>query len=225
MRALVLGNDGDHDPGFIGARAAFHGYNLEFAIREDPSAWPSLVGFDLVLSLGSEWSVYWDHVQGQVEPEIALLQAAHRRDIPVFGICFGSQLLATAHGGCVARSTQPEIGWFGVEPTVAGMGLVDPGPWFQWHDDRWTLPPGAMLLAKNDAANQAFSIGRTFATQFHPELTDVILKRWMATGGASIMAERGIDADGTVDRTHAIANDAESRANALFDRFLSEVVR
>ncbi len=226
MRALVLGNDSDHDPALIGARAEFHGYQLEIGVREDHGSWPTLDGVGLVISLGSEWSVYWDHVQRHVEPEIALLQEAQRRDIPVFGICFGSQLLAAAHGGSVARSPLPEIGWFEVRPTEAGRDLIEPGPWFQWHDDRWRMPSQATLLAENDAGNQAFSIGRTLATQFHPELTERVLHGWLDQfGGRSVMASRGIDVDQVLAQTAGSTSAAQDRASALFDGFVKGFVR
>ena len=225
MRALVLGNDGDHDPGLIGSRAEFHGYHLEIGVREQHSSWPTLDGVDLVLSLGSEWSVYWDHVQRHVEPEIALLRDAHRRDIPVLGICFGSQLLAAAHGGSVARSPHPEIGWFDVRPNDAGNGLIEPGPWFQWHDDRWEVPPNGIVLADNDAGNQAFSLGRTLATQFHPELTEGVLRSWLDVfGGRAVMAERGIDVEAVLAQTAQCSRAAEARASALFDGFVKTFV-
>lgn len=223
MRALVIGNRGDADPGLIGARAQAHGYELHPLIREEFASWPDLDGFDLVMSLGSEWSVYWDHVQANVQPEIALLQEAFRRDVPVFGICFGSQLLAMAHGGLVTRSPRPEIGWFDVIPTEAGADLIDPGPWFEWHDDRWELPPGATLLAGNENAPQAFSIGRSFAVQFHPELTPDILANWIELGGAKVLKERFIDRDILLGQTVANVHGSHDRSVSLFDAFLTAI--
>ena len=225
MRALVLGNEGDEDSGFIGARAEFHGYELITHVRERPDVWPTLDEFDLVISLGSEWSVYWDHVQPQVQPELALLRDAADRDLPVFGICFGSQLLATAHGGAVTKSLKPEIGWFEVESTGIGQDIVARGPWFQWHDDHWTLPPGATLLGKNANANQSFRIGRSFATQFHPELTESMLRHWLAAGGAKVMNERGLSVDDLIEQTVRSAASAEQRAADLFDRFLKVIAQ
>ncbi len=225
MRALVLGNDGDSDAGFIGARAEHHGYALTTVVREQPESWPALDGFDLVISLGSEWSVYWDHVQPQVQPELSLLRDAADRDLPVFGICFGSQLLAAAHGGTVTKSATPEIGWYEVESTGIGQDILARGPWFQWHDDHWTLPPAATLLAKNTNANQAFRIGRSFATQFHPELNEKMLRSWLAGGGAAIMTERGLDVDALLDKTLRTTDDAENRAADLFDRFLTVIAQ
>jgi GMP synthase-like glutamine amidotransferase len=217
---LFIGNEGDNSPGLIGNRAEYHGFALEPLLREHTHAWPDLDGVDLVLSLGSEWSVYWDRVQPFVQPEIALLQEAARRNIPIFGICFGSQLLAAAHGATVSKSPHPEIGWFSVTPTTADDGMIESGPWFQWHDDHWLLPPDATLVAANASANQAFWLGRSFATQFHPELTEAMLKNWLRQGGAQIIAERGLDQEAILAQTMQLAGQSEQRANRLFDRFL-----
>ena len=57
VRALLIGNQGDDDPGVVGAALADHGYELHHTVREQLTAPPTLDGFDLVVSLGSEWSI------------------------------------------------------------------------------------------------------------------------------------------------------------------------
>jgi GMP synthase (glutamine-hydrolysing) len=50
---------------------------------------------------------------------------------------------------------------------------------FQWHGESFGIPPGATLLAGNEScANQAFSIGRHLAMQFHVELDEEKLQAW-----------------------------------------------
>lgn len=74
-----------------------------YEVRDTAERWGSpdelLDGVDLVLPLGSDWSVYADHVADQVAAECGLLTAAHHRAIPILGICFGGQPLAHAVGG------------------------------------------------------------------------------------------------------------------------------
>ena len=123
-----------------------------------------LDGVDLVLPLGSDWSVYADHVADQVAAECGLLTAAHHRAIPILGICFGGQLLAHALGGSVGPIDRPEIGWC-------------EGPWAQWHLDGFVVPPGAVELARSPSGPQAFLIGRTLGLQFHPEVDESIMLR------------------------------------------------
>jgi GMP synthase (glutamine-hydrolysing) len=41
-----------------------------------------------------------------------------------------------------------------------------------WHGDRFDVPEGATLLARTQAAPQAFAKGRALALQCHPEMGD-----------------------------------------------------
>ena len=71
--------------------------------------------------------------------------------------------------------------------------LVASGSWFQWHYDRWQMPPGAVEIARNPSASQAFVLGRNLAVQFHPEITPQILADWLETGGDEQAARFGLD--------------------------------
>ncbi len=225
MRAYVTANSSDDDPGVVGERLVALGYQLRVFHREDHESWPDVDDADLIVALGSDWSVYWDHVAGPVGAEVALLRKAHERGVPVLGICFGSQLLATALDGTVSRSPRPdqEIGWFDVAP-VEGAPAVLGGRWFQWHYDRWTLPLDAELLATTPGANQAFRLGRTVATQFHPEVTAGIVARWAASGDAGELLAQGIEVAALVADTERMEADVRPRAYALVDWFCREVV-
>jgi GMP synthase-like glutamine amidotransferase len=224
MRAYVIGNDGDNDPGFVGERAIERGFALTSLVRETPGEWPSLDGVDLVISLGSEWSVYWDHVGPSVDAEVALLSEAHRRGTPIVGLCFGSQVLARMLGAVVEKSPIAEVGWHHVEPTAAGVGIIEPGPWFEWHYDRWELPTGAELLAENDKSNQAFRLDRILATQFHPEVTTAMVESWSRSeGGAAELARMGIERDALLARTQTETVRSAPIAYRLFDHAIEVV--
>ena len=137
------------------------------------------------------------------------------------GICFGGQLLASASGGSVVGSTSPEIGWYDVHSD--DESLVPAGPWFQWHYDRWLLPPEAREVARNDAASQAFVVRRNLAVQFHPELTSGQLAGWLGNGGDAKALAAGLDLVELVDRTAELEPDARARAHRLVDGFLEHV--
>ena len=212
MRVLVIGNEADHDSGFVGDALRDLGASLVPLLREDHAGWPDLDGIDLVVSLGSSWSVYRPEVATSVEAEAALLRTAHDRGTPILGICFGSQVLAHALGGSVERAPLPEIGWYGVTPLPVADGLIDAGPWFQWHSDRWTAPDGAEVLAVSPVGNQAFRFGRSTAVQFHPELNPLILDRWLDSLGRAEVAALGLDADALRHQTDREHDAAQVRA-------------
>jgi GMP synthase-like glutamine amidotransferase len=220
VRALLIANADDADPGYVGARLRHHGYAFTDCPRERPDDWPQLDGHDLVLILGSEWSVYWPTNAVPVAAEAALIRAAHGRGVPMFGICFGSQMLAHALGGSVQPARAPEIGWFDVvtdEPrNVAG------GPWLQWHADVVTLPAAATELARSDAGPQAWRIGSTFATQFHPEATETMLDRWTASGGDEL-ARNGLSRESMMTATRANIDRSRQNADRLVDWFCEHV--
>ena len=129
--------------------------------------------------------------------EVDWLQALLERPVPTLGICLGSQLLARAAGTWVAPAAYPEIGWSDVELT--DEGAADPvlsvlPPRFaalQWHRYAHGLPEGAVLLASNTACLQGFRLGEfCWGVQFHPEVTEPQLERWIAEDLESSEAAR-----------------------------------
>jgi GMP synthase-like glutamine amidotransferase len=218
MRGYVVGNVGDADPGFVGERLQHHGVELQALDRERPGSWPDLEDSDLLLVLGSAWSVYWEHHREVVEAEASLVRAAQRRSIPTLAICYGAQLVAHALGGSVVRAAKAEIGWYEVEP--APGSAVAPGPWFQWHLDTFAAPPGAELLATSDVGPQAFRLGRTMAVQFHPEVDEEIVGRWCGSDPDDLMAVNTTAAL-LLDRTRREVVGSRPRAHELVDHFLT----
>ena len=147
----------------------------------------------------------------------------------MLAICFGAQLLAAALGGEVAPAGRTELGWLEVQPVelcLDGDGrdqrrmAIEPGPWFQFHGDTFTVPPGATELARSDVGPQAFSAGSALGVQFHPEVTPDIVGRWAAVGPGARCPGRdgGHGAGGPHRRRAARGRDAAAR---LVDAFLA----
>ena len=192
-------HDPEAHPGYVGMRLEERGYTPHLL-----TVAPSLTEsnpvidfgdpgrFDVIVPLGSIWSVYDTATIGNwIGAELAFLAEAHRRDIPVLGICFGGQALAAALGGTVSRSPHPEVGWRTVESDKPEV--LSNGPWMQWHFDRFTVPPGATELARNRAGPQAFTTGRSLGLQFHPEVTAEIVSGWLDGAPAAELDRPEVD--------------------------------
>ena len=197
--------------GTSGAAFSARGFTVEtmlvvpeerFARPDVTASFPDPRDYDVVVPMGAPWSVYDEVSIGSwIVDELAFLRAAHGFGVPVFGICFGGQALASALGGGVEPAAEPELGWTAIE--TDDPDLVEGGPWFQFHHDRWRLPPGAVEIARTPLASQAFVIGRSMAVQFHPELTVATLQGWNDNGGRDYLLARGVDVDALMVQTRA----------------------
>lgn len=115
-----------------------------------------------------------------------IVQYALAEEKPVFGVCFGHQLIAEMHGGEV-RQDEGQGKHGAHEVVVAGEGKRDPvfgsiaGSFsaHYLHKDAVTkLPKGATLLASGPSCR--FSVLRyeqkVYTVQFHPEIQCACLK-------------------------------------------------
>ena len=146
---------------------------------------------------------------------------AHLYDTP--GEATHEFLLARAHGGSVGRAPDCEIGWTSL--WSEDESLIDPGPWFSFHFDRWELPPGADEIARTSRASQAFTLRKNLALQFHPELTGDMLEGWLNSpgDGRNLLIADGQDPDILLAFTRAQETKARERAHSLVDNFLDRV--
>jgi GMP synthase-like glutamine amidotransferase len=228
VRALVISHDPSERPALVGARLEEHGFELDVFVVCDDSGeavshrpFPSLDGVDVLVAMGSPWSVYDDEIGSWIGREIDLVREAHRRAVPYLGVCFGGQVLAAALGASVERAPRPELGWCTVETTAPDA--VDEGPWFQWHGDRFTLPAGATELARNDVGVQAFRMGRSVAVQFHPEVDLELLSSWIGDGEPldPLFEQLGVEPTALLTSTAELAARATANTNRLVDWFLA----
>jgi len=221
LRALILQHEEPTPPGHVTPWLGDIGAAVD-VLRidlEDRTVDPS--GYDLIVSLGSEFAAF-DDTKPFVVREAALMSEAVRRDVPVLGLCFGGQMLARVIGGEVYRSDDSEIGWLPVRSS--DPSLVPEGPWFQWHFDTFTLPPTARVIADSPVGPQAFVAGRSLGLQFHPEVTTGIMDDWVRVY-AHELEDDGIDPDALLEETVERASESERMARQLFDRFLTQVAR
>lgn len=211
-RALFVCHEANVAPGYVGDAAVARGFTVEHCdIWAD--GLPDPGAHDLVVPLGSAASAYDDTVPW-LAGELRFLRETVAADVPVFGICFGAQVLARALGGSVCAAERPEIGWFSVDSTAPEV--VPAGPWLEWDLDTLTPPTGAETLARSASGVQAYQYGRTFGVQFHPEVSPEILASWMA-GSDDTLTANGVDPGAFLRETQRRAPWARRAAALLFD--------
>lgn len=126
--------------------------------------------------------------------ELKFIEDAMEKQIPLVGVCLGSQMIATAMGAKVSYRDDGAMamGFYAIDakPEGKAIGLADDMMVLNGNSQTWTLPAGAQLLATaradNPHINQAFRADKTLALQFHPEVTRPILTQWQLEFGEYI---------------------------------------
>ncbi|NBC85017.1 MAG: type 1 glutamine amidotransferase [Bacteroidetes bacterium] len=126
--------------------------------------------FDAAVISGSQSSVY--HDEAWIARLSTWVRSAIASGLPIFGVCWGHQLLAEVLGGRVEGGAY-ELGYTEVEQFHSDPffeGVENPCTVFATHSDHVVeMPPEATVLARNEASIQSFRHENVFTTQFHPE--------------------------------------------------------
>ncbi len=157
-----------------------HGARLRVvSLHEGEPVPTNLNDLDAIITAGGPQNPDDDSISW-LEQEMDLLRSAHEAQLPIVGICLGSQLLARALGGEVGKMDGGvELGWHEVKFTPTGRedpvhaGLGWSSMQLHWHNYYVTqLPPDAKVTATSERCPvQAWSAGlTTYAYQFHPEM-------------------------------------------------------
>ncbi len=174
-------------------------YNGEFPESPD--------NYDGIFLSGSSHGAYEDIPF--IHREHTLIQHAAAREIPMLGICFGSQILASALCGRdqVFRRTSCEIGYKDLPFTEAARddaitgGLGDHVHMFVWHNDEVRAGhPDMTILARSDICpNQIWRWhdAPVWGIQGHPEITLEQAPVWFRENRAR-MERDGADVDALI---------------------------
>ena len=138
--------------------------------------------FSLVVILGAPESANDDLPYLKTESD--LIKNNVEKNIPVLGICLGSQLIAKTFGAKVYRGPKKEIGFYD-DLTVSKesklfSGFTNPFTVFHWHGDTFDLPLGSQRLASSSSyQNQAFQYQCAVGLQFHLEVNEEMVHLWL----------------------------------------------
>lgn len=208
------------------------GFRIKYVnFERHPDAAPSLDGYDGLIVLGGPMNV--DEVEDypNLETEVDLIRKAIANEMPVLGVCLGSQLLAKALGAKVSKNPEKEIGWYDVSPTNEGeadpllSNFTQTEKIFQWHGDTFDLPKGAELLASSPLCkHQAFKYGdRVYGFQFHLEVDKPMIERWLRVPANKREIEElngKIDSEQIKAETPEYISRLNDLSNSVFGSFL-----
>ena len=207
-------------PGLLAAWLEARGLRFEVDRSWLGAPLPDPGRYAFVVSLGHDRGAGDTH-DPAVRAERELLALAVARDVPVLGLCYGGQVLAAVLGAKVGPAPVAELGWREIE--TDDPSLVPPGPWLEWHYERFCTPPGATELARTADAPQAFRLGPHVGVQFHPEATVDIVSGWVGADAERLAALGIDDAAALLAAPRERSEAAEAAAFRLFDAFRAGV--
>lgn len=193
MRKIMVFQHVAHEPlGTLNPMLKAAGFRIRYVnFGREPDVVPSLDGYSGLVVLGGPMGVYEADRYPHIKTELRVIEEALKRDIPILGICLGSQMLAHVLGARVAKHTHVELGWTPVHLNEAGVRDPLFASWekseriFQIHQDAFELPKDAKHLAWSDlCAGQAFRYGeKVYGFQFHLEVDKAMIHRWLTIPG------------------------------------------
>jgi GMP synthase-like glutamine amidotransferase len=190
VRVLSLIHQEDAPTGTFADAVHARGAELtEWNITSGPPPEPP-ESYDAVFVFGGAMHVDQDDKHPWLRDEDDLVKRLLANEVPLFGVCLGSQLIAKAAGAHVASAPREEVGWHEVELTTESAddpvlrGVPRKFTAFQWHSYAFELPPGATPLARSDVGLQAYRLGDfAWGIQFHAEVTQEIVDGWARSDG------------------------------------------
>ena len=178
---LIIQNTESEGVGVLGNLLEADGFNTRTILAKKDKI-PDKQ-YDAIIILGAPESANDD--LPYLKKELELIRDSVKNEIPILGICLGSQLIAKAFGARVYKGSKKEIGFYNdieFDNTKSGIfkGFKSPALVFHWHGDTFDLPENAIRLAHSkDYENQAIKIGSAVGIQFHLEVDGPTVKLWI----------------------------------------------
>jgi GMP synthase (glutamine-hydrolysing) len=208
---------------FGGAMASVDGVEVRTVGSSDPRLAAEAAAADALVLSGSPRDAWSD--DPAVVGFVRFVEEQISAGRPVFGVCYGHQVMARAAGGRVGPNPAGwEVGNAAVELTEAGracplfQGIEPSFEVIESHQDAVLDPPaGTTVLARNaHTAVQALAYGpRQFSVQFHPEFTPDILRVLWCERRDSLRDSLPFDIDDALDSVRPTP-----RLPGLFHRFV-----
>ena len=177
---LLVQNTRIEGSGYLGELLSNDGFDIT-SIHAKYEAIPEKK-FSFVVILGAPESANDD--LPYLLNEQKLIKNSVDNEIPVLGICLGSQLIAKTFGAKVYKGPIKEIGFYNdlkfSNNSKLFDGFTNPFSVFHWHGDTFDLPEGSTRLALSENyENQAFRYKSAIGLQFHLEVNEQMVNLWL----------------------------------------------
>lgn len=213
IRVLVIQNSANSPCGLLEKflLAEHQAHSSTISANQIIRVWKMLPYVDLVVVLGSPESVNRAELQW-IDEELNFVKEVIACRCPLFGICFGAQLIARAIGGVVKPMKLSYRGWFENEEVIDSGWR---GPWLRWHGEQIIIPAAATVLASSSGVVQSFQYGLALGVQFHPEVEQDTVIKWLSSYNEKAGAVE-IDEAALMSSTAMWGNTSRDRAYFLF---------
>ena len=161
-------------------------FSVIYVVEGD--ALPDVDAFDGYIISGSDKGVYDE--TPWMAPLRDWLQAAKAVGKPLFGVCFGHQIMADVFGGKAEKVGPAEVGVRRFE--IDGSAVTG----HVWHQDQVTkVPPGARVIGSADycpVAALAYDFP-AMSVQFHPEYAPEYVSTFLRRSRGQVLSEQETD--------------------------------
>jgi GMP synthase-like glutamine amidotransferase len=202
------------------------GFEIETKHVKKDSIPQEVDNYAAIVILGGYMSVYQN--LPFLDEQQKLIRNANHHQVPLLGICLGSQLIAQALGGRVYKGQRKEIGWFEVKVNNEGRNDIFKGitneriKVFQWHGDTYELPKSAILLASSNLYPQAFKVGTSIGILFHLEVTHEIIRNWTSNYRLE-MTEVGVSTDSILNNKKNEFENLADNCKVVYSNFFKMI--
>ena len=208
MRALALEHLRPNPVGIFGRVLEERGIEVDRVSLDEGECLPDWRRYDLVVAMGAGHSVWQDDEFPWIADEKRAVREAVLAGMPYFGVCYGAQILADVFGARSFRGPEPELGVNQVFLTAATRrdpvfrGFPADLEVCQWHSNHFSLPHGAVRLARSPRyENQAIRYGRVaYGIQCHLETSVEDLREWLRYFPDTVGTFNARHGPGSIDR-------------------------